>query len=123
MNSVETVRPSVEIIRKLKVPYALMHTTNLYPTPYHLVRLGSLNHLKNNITDAVIGLSDHTDNNYACLGAVALGASILEKHFTFSQSFQRANELGHVAALDKNQLRSLRVQIEELKVLQKYKVL
>jgi len=32
--------------------------------------------------DAVVGLSDHTINNYACLGAVALGASVLERHFT-----------------------------------------
>ena len=30
----------------------------------------------------MIGLSDHTDNNYACFGAIALGASIIEKHFT-----------------------------------------
>ena len=82
MNSIETVRPSVNIIRKFKVPYALLHTTNLYPTPYHLVRLGSLIDLKKNFSDAVIGLSDHTNNNYACFGAVALGASIIEKHFT-----------------------------------------
>jgi sialic acid synthase SpsE len=32
--------------------------------------------------DAVVGLSDHTTDNLACLGAVALGASILERHFT-----------------------------------------
>lgn len=32
----------------------------------------------------MIGLSDHTTNNIACLGAVALGASILERHFTDS---------------------------------------
>ena len=32
--------------------------------------------------DKVFGLSDHTLNNNACLGAVALGASILERHFT-----------------------------------------
>jgi len=40
--------------------------------------------LQQNFPDAVIGLSDHTVNNYACLGAVALGASILERHFTDS---------------------------------------
>jgi N-acetylneuraminate synthase len=34
--------------------------------------------------DSVIGLSDHTTSNYTCLGAVALGASILERHFTDS---------------------------------------
>ena len=84
MNSIKTVKPSVDIIRKFKVPYALLHTTNLYPTPYHLVRLGSLLDLKQNFSDAVVGLSDHTDNNYACFGAVALGASIIEKHFTDS---------------------------------------
>jgi N-acetylneuraminate synthase len=33
-------------------------------------------------SDKVFGLSDHTLNNNACLGAVALGASILERHFT-----------------------------------------
>lgn len=32
--------------------------------------------------DAVIGLSDHTTSNFTCLGSVALGASILERHFT-----------------------------------------
>ena len=82
MNDISTVKPSVNILRKFKVPFALLHTTNLYPTPYHLVRLGALLDLKNNFPDAVIGLSDHTNNNYACLGAIALGASILEKHFT-----------------------------------------
>ena len=37
--------------------------------------------------DAVIGLSDHSIGNYTCFGAVALGASILEKHFTSDKSW------------------------------------
>jgi len=82
MNSIETVRPSVEILRKAKVPFALLHCTNIYPTPPELVRLGAMTHLKEAFPDAVIGLSDHTTSNYTCLGAVALGASILERHFT-----------------------------------------
>ena len=64
------------------MPYALLHTTNLYPTPPHLVRLGAMVELARRFRDAVIGLSDHTTDNVACLGAVALGASILERHFT-----------------------------------------
>ena len=64
------------------MPYALLHTTNLYPTPPHLVRLGAMVELAKAFPDAVIGLSDHTTDNIACLGAVALGASILERHFT-----------------------------------------
>jgi N-acetylneuraminate synthase len=82
MNSVETVKPSVEIMRRAGVPYCLLHCTNVYPTPPELVRLGAMVHLQQEFPDAIVGLSDHTVNNYACLGAVALGASVLERHFT-----------------------------------------
>ncbi|HJV88512.1 MAG TPA: N-acetylneuraminate synthase family protein [Noviherbaspirillum sp.] len=85
MNSVETVRPTVEILRKARLPFALLHCTNVYPTPPELVRLGAMHRLKEAFPDAVIGLSDHTTSNYCCLGAVALGASILERHFTDSR--------------------------------------
>ncbi len=86
MNSIESVRPSVEIMRKAGIPFALLHCTNVYPTPPELVRLGGIQILKEAFPDAVVGLSDHTISNYTCLGAVALGASILEKHFTDSMS-------------------------------------
>ncbi|MEA1893580.1 MAG: N-acetylneuraminate synthase family protein [Campylobacterota bacterium] len=82
MNGIEQVRKTVEILEKYKVPYALLHTTNLYPTPSHLVRLGAMEELQREFPNAVIGLSDHTTSNLACFGAVALGASILERHFT-----------------------------------------
>lgn len=82
MNTIESVRPSVEILRKARVPFALLHCTNVYPTPMNLVRLGAMTTLRESFPDAVIGLSDHTLTNHACLGAVALGARILEKHFT-----------------------------------------
>ena len=85
MNTIETIKPAVEIFEKEQIDYALMHTTNLYPTPYHLVRLGALNQLKSDFPNAVIGLSDHTDNNYSAYGALALGASIIEKHFVDSK--------------------------------------
>lgn len=84
MNTIESIRPAVEIFRKYKVPYALLHCTNVYPTPPHLVRLGAMVQLAEAFPDAVVGLSDHTTSNYACLGAVALGASILERHYTDS---------------------------------------
>jgi N-acetylneuraminate synthase len=81
MNTIESIRPAVEILEKYNIDYALLHTTNLYPTPYHLVRLDSLLQLKKEFPNAIIGLSDHTDNNFSCYGALALGASIIEKHF------------------------------------------
>jgi N-acetylneuraminate synthase len=84
MNSIDTIKPSVEILRNANIPFALLHCTNVYPTPPELVRLGAIKALKDAFPDAVIGLSDHTTSNYTCLGAVALGASILERHFTDS---------------------------------------
>lgn len=82
MNNIESVRKAVEILERKEIPYALLHTTNLYPTPPELVRLGAMEELKREFPNAVIGLSDHTLNNNACLAATALGASILERHFT-----------------------------------------
>lgn len=82
MNTIESIKKAVKIFRDNKVPYALLHCTNIYPTPPHLVRLGAMKQLEDEFPDAVIGLSDHTIDNFACLGAVALGGSILERHFT-----------------------------------------
>ncbi len=82
MNFLKDIKQSVKIIRKFKIPYALLHTTNIYPTPFHLVRLEAMRELQKNFPDAIIGLSDHTTNNLASFGAIALGASIIERHFT-----------------------------------------
>jgi len=86
MNTIESVKKAVKIFSDFEIPYALLHTTNLYPTPPRLVRLGAMSELKDTFPDAVVGLSDHTTDNFACFGAVALGASILERHFTDSMS-------------------------------------
>ena len=82
MNTIESITKAVAIFNKANVPVALLHTTNLYPTPPHLVRLGAMTQLAQAFPNHVFGLSDHTVTNHACLGAVALGASILERHFT-----------------------------------------
>lgn len=82
MNSVDTVRPAVQVMREAAVPFALLHCTNVYPTPPELVRLGAIRELEEAFPDAVLGLSDHTTTNIPCLGAVAMGADIVERHFT-----------------------------------------
>jgi len=86
MNNIKSVAKAVKIFEDFKIQYALLHTTNLYPTPPGLVRLGAMSELKGKFPNAIIGLSDHTTDNLACFGAVALGASILERHFTDSMS-------------------------------------
>ncbi|MGF1825808.1 N-acetylneuraminate synthase family protein [Vibrio splendidus] len=82
MNDIPSIEKAVAIFRKHSTPFCLLHTTNLYPTPDHLIRLGAMEQLNQAFPDAVVGLSDHSIDNTACLGAVALGASVLERHFT-----------------------------------------
>ena len=82
MNTIESVAKAVAIFEQAGTPCALLHTTNLYPTPIHLVRLGAMVELGKAFPKAVLGLSDHTTDNVACIGAMALGASIVERHFT-----------------------------------------
>jgi sialic acid synthase SpsE len=87
MNSIASIAAAVAILRRFSVPYALLHCTSIYPTPYDKVRLGALEDLAEAFPDAVLGLSDHSVSNYPCLGAVALGASILERHFTSDKNW------------------------------------
>lgn len=82
MNTLESIGKAVAIFDRARVPVALLHTTNLYPTPPHLVRLGAMSEMAAAFPAKVYGLSDHTTDNLACIAAVALGASILERHFT-----------------------------------------
>ena len=85
MNDLASVQKTVALIRKYHDQFALLHTTNLYPTPPHLIRLGALEELKAAFPGEIIGLSDHSIDNLACLAATALGASVLERHFTDSK--------------------------------------
>jgi len=87
MNSMQNVAKSVEILRARKVQFGLMHTTSMYPTPPEKVRLGAMVQLQQAFPDAVVGLSDHTLTIYPCLGAVALGASMLERHYTSDKAW------------------------------------
>jgi len=87
MNDISMVAIAVDILRKHQTPFALMHCTSMYPTPYEKIRLGALDELRNAFPDAVIGLSDHSLSNYPCLAAAAKGASLLERHFVSDKSW------------------------------------
>lgn len=104
MNDIDSVRKTVRILEKYNIQYALLHCTNIYPTPANLVRLGGMTQLKEEFPNAIIGLSDHTVNNNACIAAVALGASILERHFTDTK---KRTGPDIICSMDKNELHNL----------------
>jgi N-acetylneuraminate synthase len=86
MNDINSIKKAIKILNKRKVQYAILHTTNLYPTKHSQVRLNALTELKKKFPNTVIGLSDHTGDNYTSYAAIAMGASIIEKHFIDNSS-------------------------------------
>ena len=82
MNDLVSIKKATDILDKRKVPYALLHTTNLYPTMPHQIRLGAMQQIMQAYPDIPVGLSDHSLNNNSAIAAITLGASIVERHFT-----------------------------------------
>ena len=104
MHSLESVGKTVKLLRKKKANFALLHTTNLYPTPDHLVRLNSISQLKKKFPNVQIGLSDHTQTNISAIGAISLGASIIEKHFVDTK-IRKGPDIS--SSMDEKQLKDL----------------
>jgi len=82
MQTIESISQSVEILRAAEVPFALLECTNLYPSPPEIVSLKGVTELRDAFPDAVVGFSDHSIGPEMALASVALGACIIERHFT-----------------------------------------
>lgn len=104
MNDMKSIEKTVNILEKYKVSYALMHTTNLYPTSPMLVRLGAMEELMEAFPGIPIGLSDHTLNNNACIAAIAKGAQLVERHYT---DFKERTGPDIVCSMDEKGLKEL----------------
>lgn len=82
MQTIGSMLRSVQILRDAGVPFALLECTNLYPSPPEIVSLRGVTELRQAFPDAVVGFSDHSIGPDMALASVALGACILERHFT-----------------------------------------
>ncbi len=85
MQTIETIRASVAILDAAGIEYALLECTNLYPSPAEIVSLQGVTDLKAAFPRAVVGFSDHSIGPEMALASVALGACILERHYTDSR--------------------------------------
>ena len=82
MQTIDTIRRSVAILDDAGIDYALLECTNLYPSPPEIVSLQGVTDLRNAFPRAVVGFSDHSIGPEMALASVALGACILERHYT-----------------------------------------
>jgi N-acetylneuraminate synthase len=103
MSYPDEIEESVKILKKNKTPFAIMHCVSAYPCPYNIMNLDNIIVLKNKYK-VPIGLSDHTPSIYNALGAVSLGASLIEKHFTFNKKLKGPD---HKSSIDFQELKML----------------
>ena len=82
MQTIETIRASVEILQAAGVDFALLECTNLYPSPPEIVSLRGVRDLQDAFPGVPVGFSDHSIGPEMALASVALGACILERHYT-----------------------------------------
>ena len=103
LSSIEDVRSVVKIARKegFAGRMILMQCTSDYPTKPKDVNLNVIKSYIKEFSDILIGFSDHTTDYIASIGAVAIGAVAVEKHFTLDKKFKGPD---HCSSLDKNDL-------------------
>ena len=87
MSTMSEIMDTVNLVRQENCPFALLHCNAAYPSPHEDVNLSNINYLQE-MFDVPIGFSDHTIGDEACLAAVSMGASIIEKHFTLDKNME-----------------------------------
>lgn len=113
MANLKEIKDALKIFndnKVLKKDITILHCTTDYPTKTEDVNLNSMLTIKDNFK-CNIGYSDHTTGYDASLYAVALGAKIIEKHFTIDK---KMNGPDHKASLDPNELYEFVKKIREV---------
>jgi sialic acid synthase SpsE/sugar phosphate isomerase/epimerase len=87
MSTEGEIRESVALLKATGTPYALLHCQSTYPAPFKDVNLSYLTRLAE-LGDCPVGYSGHERGFHVPIAAVALGASIVEKHFTVDRSME-----------------------------------
>jgi len=106
LSNIEDISKAIDILSSNgleKKNLSLLHANTMYPTPFSDANLKAINTLRERF-DLNVGYSDHTSGIEASIAAVAMGASIIEKHFTISKKLSGPD---HKASLEPLELEAL----------------
>lgn len=104
MSTINEVVEAVDLLKSQGVKnISLLHCTTQYPTPYAEVNLKAMHTIKN-VTGCEVGYSDHTNGIEIPIAAVAMGATIIEKHFTLNRNMEGPD---HKASLEPEELKKM----------------
>ena len=113
MANLAQIFEAVEVIRTItSSEITVLQCTTNYPSNIEEANLNCLQTIKKSC-DVNIGYSDHVMGNYACFGAVALGARVIEKHFTLDRSMDGPD---HLCSADLNDFQEL---VEGIRAIEK----
>ncbi|ECV9671990.1 N,N'-diacetyllegionaminate synthase [Campylobacter jejuni] len=113
MSNLGEIEVALEILCKegtQRANITLLHCTTEYPAPFDEVNLKAIQTLKNAF-NLDVGYSDHTKGIHISLAAIALGASVIEKHFTLDKNMSGPD---HKASLEPDELQELCTKIREI---------
>lgn len=103
MSNLDEVKEAVVPFREAKTPYALLHCVSSYPAPVNQINLRAMKTLEEAF-NVPVGYSDHTEGIGVSVTAAALGARIIEKHFTVSKKDPGPD---HAASLEPDELKEM----------------
>lgn len=115
MSTLPEVETAVEVLEKGGIPRTdiiLLHCTTQYPTPFEAVNLRAMDALRT-LGCRSFGYSDHTQGIAVPVAAVALGASVIEKHFTLDRTLPGPDQK---ASLEPDELRRMVDEIREVEL-------
>lgn len=111
MSNMADVKACVDLLKKYGTEkITLLHCTTQYPTEYSDVNLNAMLTLKNEF-NYPIGYSDHTKGIEIPIAAVAMGATVIEKHFTLDRTMKGPD---HKASLEPDELKQMVIMIRNV---------
>ncbi|MDT2761857.1 N-acetylneuraminate synthase [Aerococcus urinaeequi] len=104
MSTMEDIRSTIKALKENgATELTVLHCTTEYPTPFEDVNLRAMNTIKEEF-GVKVGYSDHTKGIEVPIAAVALGATVIEKHFTLDRNMEGPD---HKASLEPNELKAM----------------
>ncbi|UJH69890.1 N-acetylneuraminate synthase family protein [Ornithinimicrobium sp. INDO-MA30-4] len=87
MSTETEIKQTVDVVRDTGAPFAMLHCQSTYPAPYKDVNLAYMQRL-GELSQSPVGYSGHERGFHVPVAAVALGAKVIEKHFTTDRSLE-----------------------------------
>jgi N,N'-diacetyllegionaminate synthase len=113
MSTMEEIRFAVSVLRgNGSGEITILHCTTEYPTPYEDVNLKAMNTIETEL-GLPVGYSDHTIGIEVPIAAVAMGAAVIEKHFTLDRNMDGPD---HKASLEPDELKAMVSAIRNIEV-------